>query len=263
VNVFTVAFSAVFGLIFGSFLNVCIYRVPRDLSVVMPRSFCPECGERIAWFDNVPVFSFVLLRGRCRSCAERIPWRYPLVEIVTAALFAAVAARYGWTLPGLKWTLFEALTVVLFWTDLEERILPDEFTLGGSVLGLAIASVVPVNGGIFDWLLPHWPRPVLSLLIAVLCASAFALPFWLLGRLYERVRQADAFGLGDVKLLALLGVFLGWNLGVNAMLIGFVSGAVGGLVYAVVTRRSIRTTSLPLGAFLCFGAAIAPLVFGK
>ncbi len=138
--------AAAFGLLFGSFLNVCIYRIARDLSVVAPRSFCPECGVSIAWYDNIPVLSYAILRGRCRHCAKAIGLRYPAVELMTAALFAAIAIRYGWNLAAFKWMIFEAVMVVLFWTDLEERILPDELTIGGAILGLLFAVFVTVPG---------------------------------------------------------------------------------------------------------------------
>lgn len=264
---FEAVLSVMAGLLLGSFFNVCIFRIPRDLSVVWPRSCCPRCGSPIAWHDNVPVISFAVLQGKCRACAEPIAWRYPLVEVATALLFGLVAARYGWTLQGLKWAVFESLLMVLFWTDFEERILPDECTIGGSVAGLMFAAVVPVKGGLFDWVLPasysvfHSLPAIRSVTIALLCGLAFSIPFWLLGRIYELLRQPDAFGLGDVKLLALIGVFLGWERGVEAVLIGFISGAICGVIYAVTTRQSIRSTSLPFGTFLCLGAAVAPLAF--
>ncbi len=143
---FYVCGAALFGLLIGSFLNVCVYRIPRDLSVATPRSFCPECGEESAWFDNVPLVSYVALRGKCRRCTQNIGIRYPLVEAFTAILFGLVAFRYGATPDAAKWFLWEAILVVLFWTDFEEQILPDELTLGGSVAGIVIAGFVPVSG---------------------------------------------------------------------------------------------------------------------
>ncbi len=150
-----VAFAALTGLLIGSFLNVCIYRVPSDLSVIAPRSFCPECGKPVAWYDNIPLLSYALLKGRCRECGKSIGWRYPLVELMTAVFFATSVARYGWNLNGLKWCLFEGIMIVLFWVDLEERILPDEFTLGGSVAGLVFAFFTKVPGVLGELLLPR------------------------------------------------------------------------------------------------------------
>src|SRR4029077_9090137 len=123
------ALAFLFGLLIGSFLNVCIYRLPRDLSVVRPRSHCPYCEHMIAGYDNIPLFSFLILRGKCRHCGAKIPWRYPLVELCTGVLFALVVAALGLTLPALKYCIYGAILIDLIATDLEERILPDEFTL--------------------------------------------------------------------------------------------------------------------------------------
>src|SRR5258706_1956523 len=135
----------VFGLLIGSFLNVCIYRLPRDLSVVRPRSYCPECEKQIAWYDNIPLVSYVRLKARCRHCGARIPWRYPVVELLTGLLFFLIVIALGPGLVAVKLCLFAALMVGMMFTDLEERILPDEFTLGGTLAGLVLAWFVPVN----------------------------------------------------------------------------------------------------------------------
>ena len=140
--------AALFGLLIGSFLNVCIYRMPRDLSVVRPRSFCPECNRTIAWFDNIPLLSFALLAGRCRHCGNRIPARYPLVELLTGAAFFCAVWFLGTTLAAAKFAVFGAMMIALVFSDLEERILPDEFTIGGTGVGVIFAAFVPVSGGI-------------------------------------------------------------------------------------------------------------------
>lgn len=241
--------AGVFGLLLGSFLNVCIYRIPRDLSVVAPRSFCPQCGEGIAWYDNVPLVSYLGLRGRCRRCRHSIGVRYPLVEACTAGLFAWTAAEYGWTLASLKWLIFEAVMIVLFWTDLEERILPDELTIGGAITGLILAFFVPVSGLVDS-----------SILNALLGACVLAVPVALLAWSYSRMRGREGLGLGDVKLLSLLGVFLGVGDGIRALLIASVAGSVAGIVYIWVTRKDAATYGLPFGSFLCAGGAILPLL---
>jgi leader peptidase (prepilin peptidase)/N-methyltransferase len=252
--------AALLGLLFGSFLNVCIYRIPRDLSVVAPRSFCPECGEPIAWYDNVPVLSWALLRGVCRHCQNRIGLRYPLVELMTAALLAWVAARYGCTTATLKWVVFEALLVALFWIDLEERLLPDELTLGGAVVGLCLAVFVMVPGLLGELLLSG-PHPVWrSLLNAVLGGTLLAFPLWFIGAAYRRLRKREGLGFGDVKLVLLIGVYLGFEKGVIALMIGAVAGSVLGIIYIVLTRKNASTYELPLGSFLCAGAMLIPLV---
>src|SRR5262249_11495413 len=136
-------FALLFGLLIGSFLNVCIYRWPRDLSVVRPRSHCPSCQKQIAAWDNIPLVSYIVLAGKCRHCGARISPRYPLDEFATGALFFYFVARLGPTLLAVKMCCLTAMLLALIFTDLEERILPDEFTIGGTVLGLAFALFVP------------------------------------------------------------------------------------------------------------------------
>jgi leader peptidase (prepilin peptidase)/N-methyltransferase len=252
--------AALFGLLIGSFLNVCIYRLPRDLSVVSPRSFCPACGEQIAWLDNIPLVSYALLRARCRRCSEPIAVRYPLVELITAVFFALVVARYGATLPALKWCLFEAMMVALFVTDMEERILPDEFTLGGGVLGLLFAFFVRVRGALSELFLPTARPLVQSVFEAVVAAVILTVPIWLLSVFWGRVRKREMLGLGDVKLLPMLGLFLGLEQGISALLIGSVSGVVLGGGFIFFTRQKASSYELPLGSFFCLGGALIPLL---
>ena len=252
--------AAVAGLMIGSFLNVCIYRVPRDMSVVAPRSFCPECGEQIAWYDNIPIVSYVVLRGRCRRCRAHIPIRYVLVELATAVLFGAVVAKFGVTLTALKWAVFEAVLVVLFWTDLEELLLPDEFTLGGTAAGLAFAAFVAVPGQILHLLIPRAGRVARSYLNAAAGALLLAAPISLFAWMYARVRKREGLGWGDVKLLVFMGVFLGPETGLTALVIGSVTGCVIGLGYIIVARKDAATYPLPFGSFLCVGAAAAPFL---
>src|SRR5580704_16683387 len=139
------------GLLIGSFLNVCVFRLPRDLSVVQPRSFCPYCEKTIAWYDNVPVVSFLVLHGRCRHCHERIPVRYPAVELATVLAFAVCAVVLGVTLLAVKFAVFSAILITLIATDFEEHILPDEFTLGGTLVGLVLALFIRVESGLMSF----------------------------------------------------------------------------------------------------------------
>lgn len=252
--------ATLLGLIIGSFLNVCIYRLPRDLSVVMPRSFCPVCGQRVAWHDNVPLVSYIALRGRCRSCRKPIGYRYPLVELVTAILFAVTAAQYGWSLAALKWAIFEAAMIVLFWTDFEERLLPDEFTLGGAVVGLILAIFIMVPGPFGDLLLPRSAIVWRSLVNAGFGAAILVLPLYAFARAYARIRKREGLGLGDVKLLLLIGVFLGVEKGLFALVLGSVGGSIIGIVYIFATHKDPLKYWLPLGSFLCAGAAFTALV---
>lgn len=260
--------AGIFGLLIGSFLNVCIYRLPRDLSVVIPRSFCPECGTAVAWYDNIPVLSFFMLRARCRQCRKPILWRYPIVEIAAGLLFAASLWRFGLTLAAVKWMVFEAMMLVLFWTDLEENILPDEFTLGASVLGLAFAGFVPVHG-LFDVFWPGIQPWIASILNALSTGLLFAAAFWGFAKIYQRIRRPEsadgdavqeAMGLGDIKLMICLGVFLGIRGELLTVLIGTISGAIFGVAYVLVRRLDWRTSTLPFGSFLCAGAALTALL---
>jgi leader peptidase (prepilin peptidase) / N-methyltransferase len=249
-----------FGLLFGSFLNVCIYRIPRDLSVATPRSFCPECGEQLTWLENIPLVSYVFLSGHCRWCAQPIGVRYPLVELSTAILFLFTAMKFGLTPLSLKWILFESLLIVLFWTDLEERILPDEITLGGSAAALLLAGVVAVPGSFGAMLLPHVALRWQSLMNACLGALLLTLPIWLIGAAYGRLRGREALGLGDVKLLAMLGLFLGPENGLFALLIGAVAGSIAGIAMLLWTKQDARSYEMPFGSFLCAGAILIPFL---
>lgn len=256
---FYVVVAAIFGLVFGSFINVCIYRLPRDLSVVSPRSFCPECGGPIPWYDNMPVLSYAVLRGRCRHCAKPIGIRYFLVELTTAVLFALAVSEYGPTLAALKWCVFDSVMVALFWTDFEERILPDELTLGGAIAGLVFSFFVAVPGFSDILIAGSAPRSH-SFVDALIGGAALSLPIWALGWGYGRIRKREVLGLGDVKLLAAIGMFLGLENGLFALLLGAVTGSVLGLAYILWQRKDAGSYELPFGSFLCFGAVIAPII---
>lgn len=258
------AFGALIGLLLGSFLNVCIYRVPRDLSVVFPRSHCPECGAQISALDNIPILSYFLLRRRCRSCGHPISWRYPAVEFTTAVLLACVLGRYGWSLASLKWSVFECLMVVLFWTDLEERILPREFTFGGALAGMIFAWFVPLRADLIQLFFSssssssfHW----ISVADAAIGALFFAGVFWGAAAIWSRLAGREAMGRGDVHLLLLLGAFLGFERELPALTVGTVAGSVVGAAYVLIARKQMRSFELPLGSFLCAGAAVVPLFF--
>ncbi len=253
------AIAAIFGLLIGSFLNVCIYRIVRDQSVVTPRSYCPACGEDIAWFDNIPVISYVLLRGNCRHCQQSISLRYPLVEVLTALVFALIGWRYGFSLAALKWSVFEALLIALCFTDLEERLLPDELTIGGTITGLIFAFLVPVRGVFSELFLPHTRLIFQSLFEVVMASLLLTLPIWGLATFWGRMRGKQMLGLGDVKLLPLIAVFLGLEHATNALLVGSVSGVLIGGSYILATQKKPGSYELPLGTFFCLGAGLVPL----
>jgi leader peptidase (prepilin peptidase) / N-methyltransferase len=254
--------ALLFGLLIGSFLNVCVYRLPLDLSVVRPRSYCPACSHPIAWFDNVPLLSYALLRGRCRYCKASIPVRYPIVELLTGVLFFVFVWRLGLSLPALKFCLLSALLVGLTFSDLEARILPDEFTLGGVAAGLALAWFVPLERNYAPLLLwfagvsgnPRWD----SLVEALLGAVVPAVLLWLGGWLYFKLRHREGLGLGDVKLVAMVGAFLGLHGALLMLIAGSLAGSLLGYAYIRFTRKDPSTYELPFGTFLGLaGIAVA------
>ncbi len=251
------------GLLTGSFLNVCIYRMPRDLSVIRPRSFCPACENTIAARDNIPVVSYLLLGGRCRHCRARIPLRYPAVELLTAALFAVTLGALGISLAALKWCLFEALMVGLTFSDLEERILPDEFTLGGAAAGVALAAWVPMDPGYAHLFLAQLlTGRGLSVAESVLGAVIGSGTLWLVGWLYQAVRKKEGLGLGDVKMLATTGSFLGLHGSLQTLVLGSLAGSLVGLIYIKLARKDYSSYQLPLGTFLGATAIIIALLQG-
>ena len=228
----------VLGLIVGSFLNVCIYRLPRDQSVVWPASRCTSCGRALSWYENIPVVSWVALRGRCRTCRATIAARYPIVECVTAALFVVGYYAIGPTpLLGVR-LLFACAMVVLFAIDLEHLILPNEITLPGTVVGFAFSFV----------LAPGWQSSLIGLLVGGL------FPF-LVAEAYARLRGREGMGMGDFKMLAMVGAFLGWPMVWLVLILSCLLGIVIGGGALVVSRRGLATR-IPFGTFIAVAAMI-------
>ena len=250
--------AGLFGLIIGSFLNVCVYRMPRDLSVAQPaRSFCPECEHTIAWYDNVPVLSYASLGGKCRHCRAGIPARYPLVELATGLLFFAVVLWLGPTLEALKYCVFAAIQVTLIAMDFEERILADEFTKGGMLLGLIFAAFVPMPIGFLQLLLPpEWPRPLVSVLESAFSAAVLSSMLFFIAAVYEKIRQREGLGFGDVKMVGMIGAFLGLAPGLLTVVVGSVLGSVFGLLYVFLRKKDVSTYQLPFGSFLGVSALL-------
>jgi leader peptidase (prepilin peptidase) / N-methyltransferase len=256
--------AALFGLLIGSFLNVCIYRMPRDLSVVHPRSFCPHCETMVAWYDNIPVLSYLLLGAKCRHCRAPISWRYPAVEVLTALLFFASFARLGANAQAIKLCVFSAMMVCLIFMDLEERILADEFTVGGTVAGWVLSLFVPLTPFLAHWLLPEgWKESYLSLGESLLGALLPSLVLWGVGELYYRFRGKEGLGFGDVKMIAAVGAFYGLNAALQTLILGSVAGSLIGILFVVVMRKDAATYELPFGSFLGIAALIPPFVFGE
>jgi leader peptidase (prepilin peptidase) / N-methyltransferase len=244
-----IAFFA--GLLIGSFLNVCIFRLPRDLSVVAPRSFCPECEKQIAAWDNIPVLSYLILGGKCRHCGAKIPWRYPLVELATGLAFALAVGIAGLTLVTLKLAILWAILIDLIATDFEERILPDEFTLGGTLIALILAAFVPMEFGPVMMIFHDVAAPRLkSVGEAALGALFPCVTIWLVGWIYQKLRHKEGLGLGDVKMIAMIGAFLGLRDALVILILGSVAGAIGGIIYVLWTKKDMSTYELPFGSFL-------------
>lgn len=236
-------FLGVLGLMIGSFLNVCIARIPAGESVVTPRSRCPRCKTLIAWYDNIPVLSYVILRGRCRKCGLGISPIYPAVELVTALAFVGQGIAIGADPPLLLARLaFTAAIIVLFGTDMQTMRLPNVITIPGILVGLACSLALP-------------PGIVASLIGAALGA---AIP-WLIRYVWFRFTGVEAMGLGDVKMLAMIGAFLGWKQVFVVLFFASLTGAIVGVTMLSIQKRSLASR-LPFGTFLAVAAYAASLV---
>jgi len=250
--------AGLFGLLIGSFLNVCIYRWPRDLSVVRPRSACPSCNTPIAWFDNIPVVSYLLLAGRCRKCREKIPWTYPAVELLTAVSFAWFVAHGGLTLAAARDCLFASILIGLIFSDLDTLLLPDEFTIGGLVAGLALSLFVPLPPTLFGLLAElmgmHLGLRVTSLGEAVTGALIPAGSMWFLGWCFEKIRHQEYLGFGDVKMIAMMGAFLGLSGAITTLLFASLVGSIGGMTYLKITGKDPATHYFPFASLIVVAA---------
>ena len=242
-------YALLLGLIIGSYLNLVIYRLPLGLSTVRPASHCIACEAKVAARDNVPVLGYLLLRGRCRSCGVGISPRYPIVEASTGLLFVACVARFGPTSESLVAALFCSLMVALALIDVDHFILPNELTYGGLVVALLIHLVQLIH--------PIWPRT--TLIDAILGAAAGAAFILVINGLWWLVRRVQGFGLGDAKMLAMMGAFLGIQGTVVAVFVATMAGGMVGLFF--IARRKLDLGSkLPFGSFLGFGGLVALFV---
>jgi leader peptidase (prepilin peptidase) / N-methyltransferase len=252
-----------FGIVIGSFLNVCIHRLPRGESIVTPRSRCPHCAQQIAGYDNIPLLSYVILGGRCRHCKARISPVYFFVELATGLMFVLSYHFWGLTPEFTRQVIFGSLLIVLVMTDFETRLLPDRVTFPGMALGLVFALIVPVGDGAGNWLatragLTGVPIATVSVLDALLGALAGGGLLYGLGELYFRLRHREGMGLGDVKMMAMVGLFLGPKLTLLTILLGSVGGSVIGLLLIAAFRKQ-SDYELPFGTFLGFAAFAASL----
>jgi leader peptidase (prepilin peptidase) / N-methyltransferase len=262
--------AGILGAIIGSFLNVVIHRVPREQSIVFPNSACPSCHTALRPYDNIPILSFLILRGRCRFCRKSISIRYPIVEALTAFLFVGVALRDG-TSFALPFDLaFVAALLALIFIDAEHMILPNVITYPGILFAILTRVVLPYLVGLsaFDDLpglvtrlppaLPLWSVSLIGAAIGALIGGG---SLWLIGFLWEKVRGVEAMGLGDVKMMFMVGAYLGWRLAGLTIFFGVLSGSVIGIGIMVNRGKRNMQMMLPFGIFLGIGA-IASLFFG-
>jgi leader peptidase (prepilin peptidase)/N-methyltransferase len=228
--------AAAAGLCVGSFLNVCILRLPKEQSLISPPSTCPQCGQRIAWYDNIPLVSWAALRGKCRRCGNAISAQYPLIEALVGALWLAAYLRYGVSVHALAGALFCTILLGIGITDARHYLIPDEFTWGGLGLGLALSLV----GG--------WQ----GFLQAVIGAAVGFALLYAVGEAGRWLFKEEAMGGGDVKMMAMVGSFVGWK---GVLLTIFAGALLGTLIFVPLSLRKKRL--VPFGVFLAVGAAVA------
>ena len=253
-EIVVVAFVAVFGAMLGSFLNVCVWRLPRGESVILPASHCPGCGKPIAWYDNVPVLSYLALGGRCRHCGMRISLQYPLIELVVGLVWAGAVLWFGLSVDALGAALLTTLALGIALTDARHYTIPDEFSLGGLGAGLLL-SLAPGGLRFVDALLGA--ASGFALLWVVKTAGDWALARGLikgeeLDQVLEEGEKPTSLGLGDLKMMAMVGAFLGWR---GVLLTAFL-GSLSGVVIFVPLLLLKRRAPVPFGVFLAIGAVV-------
>ncbi len=251
------------GLKIGSFLNVCIRRIPRQQSIVSPRSSCPHCGQALKPYDNIPLISFLLLGGKCRFCKGTISWQYPVVEALTTAIYWGAYVSYGPQWKTVVLLVFFSALIVLVFIDLNERILPDVITLPGIVLGLALSLLVLVEDSTGAAILHRmnltdssgrWGSLLSSLMGVVVCGGFL----WLVAGIYFKLKKVEGMGFGDVKLMGMVGAFLGVKMALLTILLGSMLGTLIGLAFIKLTGKDSRY-ELPFGSFLGVAAIVAAL----
>jgi leader peptidase (prepilin peptidase)/N-methyltransferase len=234
----------IFGAVVGSFLNVCIFRIPVKTSIIKPLSQCPHCHHPVYFYDNIPIISFIMPRGKCRDCGGKISWRYPLVELITAALALLLFLQFGLTLKFLTFFIFTAVLIVITFIDLDHQIIPDVLTLPGIPIFFLLA--------IFVVKVP-WLEALIGLLIGG--GMLFAIAF-----VYQLITKREGMGGGDIKLLAMIGGFLGWKSLIFILLVSSFSGAIVGIAAMVIQKQDMKY-AIPFGPFLSV-AAVAYLFWG-
>lgn len=242
----TIAFFIfLFGLCVGSFLNVCIYRMGREQSVVKPRSHCPHCRKIILWYDNIPLLSFILLRGRCRWCGKKISFRYFFIELLTGIVFLVIYQKFNLSYYTLVYCIFVSGLIVATFVDFDFRIIPDEISLGGIAAGLIFSFLFPGLHNAPTHLAGLWQS-----FLGVLMGGGI---LWILGCIGDFMFKKESMGGGDVKLLAMIGAFLGWKLALLTLPLASVFGALIGIIIKIRTKESL----IAFGPYLALGAFIS------
>ncbi len=238
-------FVFLFAVCIGSFLNVCIYRMGREQSIVKPASQCPSCKHPIRWYDNIPLVSYILLRGRCRDCRQPISLRYFLVELLTGVLFLMLYRRFGLSVPFFVFAVFVCGLIVATFVDIDFRIIPDEVSIGGIVVGLLASILFPQ--------VHHVATHLLGLRASLLGIVVGGGALWILGLVGDFIFKKESMGGGDIKLLAMVGSFLGWQAALLALPLASLFGAVVGIIIKLRTKESVIAFGpyLALGALLC------------
>ncbi len=250
---------ALFGLVFGSFLNVCIARLPSGESIVLPRSHCPRCNHAIRWYDNIPLFSYLLLGAKCRDCHARISPIYPFIEALTAVILCLTFYVYGLGPEFVKFALFGMLLIVLIFTDLFARRIPHPVTIFGISLGLILSLFIPVDDQPLAWVLRHWDVYLDGSLASILGAVAGAVVggglFYAVGEIFYHAggKQKEYLGFGDVMLMLMVGTFLGVPLTLLTILLGSLGGSIIAIAATALSRR-FRAYAWPYGTFLGIAA---------
>ncbi len=243
-QIFIAIIIFIIGLIIGSFSNVCIYRLPRNESIVFPGSHCPRCNHALEWYDNIPLISYIILKGKCRYCAEKISIQYPLVEFLTASLYLSLFYFYRLQLHTVFYMVFCSALIIIGFIDLKEKIIPDVISLPLTALGFLssfiLNNISPLNS-----------------LLGILAGGG---SLYLIAIAGTYIFKKEAMGGGDIKLSAMVGAFLGWQLTLLSLFIGFLLGSVIGIIVLMKTKGEIR--DVPFGPFIALGALIA-LFFGQ
>jgi leader peptidase (prepilin peptidase)/N-methyltransferase len=242
------SFAFIFGAVVGSFLNVCIFRIPAKASIIKPLSQCPHCHHPVRFYDNIPLISYIVLRGKCRDCGGKISWRYPVVELITAILSLLLFLRFGLTVNFLIFFVFTAVLIVITFIDLDHQIIPDVLTLPGIPLFFLAAIFLVKN----PWKVP-WQEALIGLLIGG--GMLFTIAY-----IYQLITKREGMGGGDIKLLAMIGGFLGWKSLIFILLVSSFSGAIVGIAAMVIQKKDMKY-AIPFGPFLS-AAAIAYLFWG-